>query len=70
MTVKRTTYKGNPILQIWNGEGDKFPVVSFGVRKARAILEHVEDITGFVAAHTVDAQQASEQAAERAAGIA
>lgn len=47
-------YKGSPILAIKNVDEDgepqegSYPVVSFGLKKAKAILEHVEDIKKFV----------------------
>lgn len=46
-------FKGRPLLSVWSVDdnGDKvgkYPVISFGLGKARAILEHVEDIKKFV----------------------
>ena len=47
-------YKGSPVLSIKkvdeNGEPleASYPVISFGKVKAKAILEHVEDIEKFV----------------------
>lgn len=42
-------YKGYPVVAIWrvdeNGEKlDETPLVSFGERKARAILKHIDEI--------------------------
>lgn len=50
-------YKGSPTITIWeldkNGERPKFPLVSFGAKKAEAILTHIEDIKKFVDSQTV-----------------
>ena len=43
-------YQGNAMLIIRQTPQDKFPF-QFGVRKARLILEHVEDIKRFIAKH-------------------
>ena len=60
-TMKKTAqiieygeYKGNPTLSIWNVDArgnplGKTPVVSFGAVKARAILDHIEEIEEWVA---------------------
>jgi hypothetical protein len=40
-------YKGNPVLIIKNTPDDKFPF-SFGVRKAKLVLNHIEEIKKFV----------------------
>ncbi len=40
-------YRGSAMLIIRNAPEDKFPF-QFGVKKARLILEHVEDIKKFV----------------------
>ena len=45
-------YKGNVMLIIRQTPQDKFPF-QFGVKKARLILEHVEDIRKFVQTHPV-----------------
>lgn len=56
--VKRDTFKGHPTIQFWkskedaekNADGDKSikPIVSFGMRKAVAILGEVRDLYKFV----------------------
>jgi len=48
MIVERSEYKGKPMLVIKNGEEDKFPF-SFGLSKAKKILENIEEIKKFVA---------------------
>ncbi len=45
--VIESEYNGNAMLVIRNTPQDKFPF-QFGLRKARLILEHVEDIKKFV----------------------
>lgn len=48
MIAERSEYKGRPILVLKRSEDEKFPF-SFGVSKARMILEHIEEIKKFVA---------------------
>lgn len=48
MLYERTEFKGKPMLVIKNGEDDKFPF-SFGMSKAKKILESIEEIKKFVA---------------------
>jgi len=48
VTVERTEYKGNPMLTIKSGDEDKFPF-SFGLTKAKKILEALDEIKKFVA---------------------
>jgi hypothetical protein len=43
-------YKGKAMLIIRHAPEDKFPF-QFGVKKARLILEHLEDIQKFVEKH-------------------
>jgi len=45
---KRDDYRGNPLLVLPVGERNDF---SFGVGKAKAILEHLDAIRAFVAEH-------------------
>ncbi|MFC1495791.1 hypothetical protein ACFL52_00050 [Candidatus Margulisiibacteriota bacterium] len=47
MSAERSEFKGKPILVLKNGEDDKYPF-SFGMSKARKIIEHIEDIKKFV----------------------
>ncbi len=45
-------FKGNKTISIFNGEKR---IVSFGLKKAKAILANIEDIKKFVNANDVDA---------------
>lgn len=52
--VVEQEFKGTPTLAIFDGEeGDdtdgKFPIIAFGLRKAKAILKHLEEIESWVA---------------------
>ncbi len=48
MLVERSEFKGKPVLVIKRGEDEKFPF-SFGLTKAKMVLECIEDIKKFVA---------------------
>ena len=43
--VEINEFKGNPIFNIKSGE---FNVISFGKSKAKAILDHIDEIKEFV----------------------
>jgi hypothetical protein len=49
--VEITEFKGAPLLQIWEideeGKRKPFPIVAFGLKKAKAIVKHIEDIEAF-----------------------
>ena len=45
--VTESEYKGNPMIVIKNSEEDRFPF-QFGLKKAKLILENLEDIKKFV----------------------
>ena len=47
MLIERSEFKGRPMLVIKSGEDDKFPF-SFGLTKAKKILESIEEIKKFV----------------------
>jgi hypothetical protein len=47
MIAERSEYKGRPMLVLKRSEDEKFPF-SFGLTKAKMILEHVEEIKKFV----------------------
>jgi len=47
----RSDYNGKPILVLRRSEDDKFPF-SFGIAKAKLILENLEEIKKFVAENT------------------
>jgi hypothetical protein len=48
MIVERTEYKGQPVLILKRNENDKYPF-SFGLSKARLIIEGFEEVKKFVA---------------------
>jgi hypothetical protein len=48
MIVERSEYKGKPVLVLKRSEDEKFPF-SFGLSKAKMILEAIEEIKKFVA---------------------
>lgn len=45
-------YRGSPTLSIWeideDGKRKQFPIISFGVKKAKALMYHTEDIEQFI----------------------
>ena len=45
--VEKTEYKGNPIIKLLKDENDKYGF-SFGLTKARLVLENIEEIKQFV----------------------
>jgi hypothetical protein len=45
--IERGEYKGKPLIVIKRNEEDKYPF-SFGLSKARLILENIEEIKKFV----------------------
>ena len=47
MIVEHSTYKGRPVIIIKRKEDDKYPF-TFGLSKAKLVLEHIEDIKEFV----------------------
>jgi len=49
--VERTEFKGKPVMVIKRDENDKYPF-SFGMTKAKMILENVEEIKRFVEDNT------------------
>lgn len=46
--VERSEFKGKPVLIMKRDENDKYPF-SFGLSKARLILDNIEEIRKFVA---------------------
>jgi hypothetical protein len=48
--VSESEFKGNPMIVIKNSEEDKFPF-QFGLKKAKLILENIENIKKFVEKH-------------------
>ncbi len=51
--IERGEYKGKPLIVIKRSEDDKFPF-SFGLGKARLILENFDEIKKFVEENTTD----------------
>ena len=47
MLVERSEYKGNKTIVFKKDSEDKYPF-SFGLAKAKVIVEHIEDIKKFV----------------------
>lgn len=47
MPATESEFKGNPMLVLSQGPDDKFPF-QFGLKKAKLILENIEDIKKFV----------------------
>lgn len=45
--VSEAEFKGNPMIVIKNDEEDKYPF-QFGVKKAKLVLENIENIKKFV----------------------
>jgi len=48
--VSESEFKGNPMMVIKNDEQDQFPF-QFGVKKAKLVLENIEEIKKFVEKH-------------------
>jgi len=51
MPVSESEFKGNPMLVLTQGPEDKFPF-QFGLKKAKLILENLEEIKKFVEKHS------------------
>lgn len=49
--IERGEYKGKPLMIIKRSEDDKYPF-SFGLSKAKLILENIEEIKKFVEENT------------------
>jgi len=49
--VERGEYKGKPLIIMKRSEDDKYPF-SFGLSKARLILDNIEEIRKFVEENT------------------
>lgn len=48
--ASESEFKGNPMIVLKNDEEDKFPF-QFGLKKAKLIVEHMEEIKKFVEKH-------------------
>ena len=44
--ARETEFKGMPLLAIYRDPDDRYPF-QFGVRKARMVLDHIEEIKTF-----------------------
>jgi len=53
MIVEETEFKGKPVLVLKNDENERYPF-SFGLSKARKVLEAYDDIKAFVEKHDSD----------------
>jgi hypothetical protein len=51
--IERSEYKGKPLIVIKRTEDDKYPF-SFGLSKAKLILDNIEEIKKFVEENTND----------------
>ncbi len=45
--VSESEFKGNPMIVIKNDEEDQYPF-QFGVKKAKLVLENIEEVKKFV----------------------
>lgn len=48
---KRGSYKGHPLFEIFGERDERKPLISFGLVKAKAILEQVGALRAWVAEH-------------------
>lgn len=53
--IERSEYKGKPLIVIKRNEDDKYPF-SFGLSKAKLILENIEEIKKFVEENAGDSK--------------
>lgn len=51
--IEEGEYKGNPMIVLKNSEEDRYPF-QFGLKKAKLVIEHIEDIKKFVEKHDKD----------------
>lgn len=51
--VEESEFKGNPMIVIKNDEEDKYPF-QFGVKKAKLVIENIEEVKKFVEKHDKD----------------
>jgi len=51
MRIETKIFKGKPVLSFFDKPDATYPRLSFGVGKAKIILEHVEVIRAFVTAN-------------------
>lgn len=48
--VSESEFKGNPMIVLKNSEDDQYPF-QFGVKKAKLVLENIDEIKKFVEKH-------------------
>lgn len=48
--VSESEFKGNPMIVLKNDEDDQYPF-QFGVKKAKLVIENIEEIKKFVEKH-------------------
>jgi hypothetical protein len=48
--VEESEFKGNPMIVIKNSEDDQYPF-QFGVKKAKLVVENIEEIKKFIEKH-------------------
>jgi hypothetical protein len=51
MPATESEFKGNPMIVLSQGDEDKFPF-QFGLKKAKLVLEHLDEIRKFVEKHS------------------
>lgn len=51
MPATESEFKGNPMLVLSQGPDDRFPF-QFGLKKAKLILENIDEIKKFVEKHS------------------
>lgn len=56
MAVSESEFKGNPMIVLSQGEEDRYPF-QFGLKKAKLVIEHIEEIKQFVAKHSKEEQE-------------
>lgn len=50
--VRKYKFKGTDCLGIFKDEDTERPILAFGLKKAQAIVDHVDDIKEFVTSQT------------------
>lgn len=59
--IEHSEYKNNKVMSIFEvdeeGRKDKYALLGFGLKKAKAILSHVEDIKEFIKANEKSDEQ-------------
>ncbi len=57
--VEEAEFKGNPMIVLKNSEEDRYPF-QFGLKKAKLVIEHIEDIKKFVTKNDKPAEAGEE----------